>query len=139
MSPASNHSYKSLITPETIDVDDCSVMLDNNSKTNSGKSSPDELNTLSPYTEGALPSKYVFDTPRHGSSVRNNIPRIVPDGKSTEWANKTFSQVSQVKEKVAKIEAKTRPEDQPNRIDLRTIKTKDRMKTKVCPLSYRAG
>jgi hypothetical protein len=139
MSPGSNHGYESLIAPETIDVDDFSVMPDNNNKTNSGNSSPDELNILSPSTEGAFPSKYGFGTPSHGSSVRNNNPPIAPDGENTEWAKKRYSQV-QVKEKVAKIEAKTRTEDQPNRIDLRTtIKTKDRMKTKVCLLSHRAA
>ena len=50
----------------------------------------------------------------------------------SEWANKNF----QVREEVARIEAKTRMEDQPNKIDLRdwVLKTKNKMKTKVCPL-----
>jgi hypothetical protein len=40
------------------------------------------------------------------------------------------------KEKTTKIETQTRMEDQPNVIDLRTtLKTKDELKIKVCPLS----
>lgn len=136
MSPGFKHSHESLIMPETIDVDDYSVMLDDNSHTSIGNSSPDELNIRSPSTEGAFPSKYTFDTPSHGSTVRNYTP-IVPDGENTEWANKKFPHVS---EAVAKIEAKTRMEDQPNKVDLRLYsKTKNKMKAKVCPLSYRAG
>ena len=137
MSPGSNRSHENLFTPETIDVDDYSVMFDNNSHTNSGNSSPDELNIRSLSTEGAFPSKFAFDTPSHGSTVLNNNPPIAPDGENTEWAKKKYSQVG---EKVAKIEANILVEDQPNRIDLRTtLKTKDKMKTKVCPLSHRAG
>ena len=136
MSPGSNHSHESLIAPETIDVDDYSVMLDDNSHTKSGNSSPDELNIRSLSSEGAFPSKYEFHKHSHGSTVRNDIPPIAPDGENTEWAKKKF----QVREEVAKIEAKTRMGDQPNKIDLRTtLKTKNKMKTKVCPLSHRAG
>lgn len=135
MSPGSNRSHESLITPEAIDVDDSSVILDNNSHTNSGNSSTDELNIRSLSTEGTVPSIYKFGTPSHGSTVRNNNPPIVSDGPHTEWLKKKHSP-SQVKEKIAKIEAKTQREDRPNRIDLRkTLKTKDRMKTKVCPPS----
>jgi hypothetical protein len=136
MSPGSNRSHESLIAlPETIDVDDYSVKLDDNSHTNSGNSSPDELNIRSLSTEGAFPSKYTFDTPSHGSAVRNNNPPIAPDGENTEWAKKKYSHVG---EEVAKIEAKTRMGDQPNKIDLRTtLKTKNKMKPKVCPLSHR--
>ena len=130
MSPGSNGSRESLITPEAIDVDDYSLILDNNSHIYSGNSSPDELNGLS--AERALPSKYNFGTPSYGSTVRNHNP-IAPDGENTKWAKETYSQV---KEKVAEIEAKTYMEDRPNRIDLRTrLKTKDKMRTKVCPLS----
>lgn len=136
MSPGSNRSHKGLIAPETIDVDDYSVMLDDNSHMNSGNSSPDELNIRSLSTEGAFSSKYTFDTPSHGSTVRNYNPPIAPDGENTEWAKKRF----QVREEVAKIEAKTRMGDQPNKIDLReALKTKNKMKPKVCPLSHRAG
>ena len=135
MSPGSNRSHESLIAPETIDVDDYSVMLDDNDHTNSGNSSPDELNIRSLSTEGAFPSKYTFDTPSHGSTFPNNNPLIAPDGENTEWAKKKYSHVGQ---EVAKIEAKTRMGDQPNKIDLRT-KTRNKMKPKVCPLSYRAG
>ena len=138
MSPGSNRSQESLIASETIDVDDYSTMLDDNSHTNMGNSSPDELNIRSPSTEGAFPSRYTFDTPSH-ATVWNN-PSVVPDGKNTEWANKNFL----VKKQVAKIEAKTsmedQPRDRPNKIDLRdAIKTKNKMKTKVCPLSHRDG
>jgi hypothetical protein len=120
--PGFNRSHESLIA---IDVDDNSHMI-------SGNSSPDELNIRS--TEGAFPSKYTSDTPSHGSTVRNNNPPIAPDGKNTEWANKEFLQVGRVKGVVAKIEAG----DQPNKIDLRTVnlKNKNKMKTKVCPLSH---
>ena len=136
MSPGSNLSHESLFTPEPIDVDNYPIMLDNNSHTNSGNSSPDELNIRSLSTEGGFPSKYTFDTPSHSSTVRNNNPPIAPDGKNTEWAKKRFPGV---KEKVAVIEAKTQVE--PNRIDLRmtVMRTKNKMKTKVCPLSHRAG
>lgn len=129
MSPASNRSHESLIAPEPIDVDD-------NSHTNSRNSSPDELNILS--TEGAFRSKYTFGTPSYDFTVRNNNPPIAPDGENTVWAKKKYYH-HQVKEEVAKIEAKTRMEHQPNRIDLRKrLKTKEKMKTKVCPLSHRA-
>jgi hypothetical protein len=136
MSPGSNRSHESLIAPETIDVEEYSVMLDDNSHTNSGNSSPDELNILSLSTEGAFPSKYPFGTSSHGSTVRNNNPPIAPDGENTKWATKKY----QVKEQIAIIEAKTvmPVEDQPNRIDLRT-RIKDKMKSKVCLLCHRAG
>lgn len=133
MSPGSNHSHESLIATETIDVDN-SVVLDDNSHTNSGNSSPDELNIRSLPTEGAFSSKYTFGTPSHGFTVRNSNPPIAPDGENTEWAKKQYL----VKERVANIEA-TLMEDQPRKIDLRTrVKTKEKMKTKVCPLSHRA-
>lgn len=135
MSPGSNHSHESLIATETIDVDN-SVVLDDNSHTNSGNSSPDELNIRSLPTEGAFSSKYTFGTPSHGFTVRNSNPPIAPDGENTEWAKKKYS----VRDKVAKIEAKTQMEDQPNRIDLRTaLKTKNKMKPRVCYLSHQAG
>jgi hypothetical protein len=135
MSPGSNR-HESLIAPETIDVEECSVMLDDNSHTNSGNSSPDELNILSLSTEGTFSSKYAFGTSSHGSTVWNNNPPIAPDGENTKWAKNKYN----VKEKVANFEAKNRTEDQPNRIDLRTrLRTKEKMKTKVCLLSHRAG
>lgn len=130
MSLASNHSF---IAPETIDVDDYFVILDGNGHTNPdfGNSSPDELNIRSQSIEGAFPSEEAFHTPGLSSIVWNNNPPIAPDGENIEWAKKD----SQVKEKVAKIEAKTRMEDEPNGIDLRTtLKTKDKMKIKVCPI-----
>lgn len=128
MSPGSNRNHESLIAPETIDVDDNSVILDDNSHTNSGNSSPDELNIRSLSTEGTFPSKYAFHS---RSTVRNDNLPIAPDGENTEWAKKKF----QVREQVAKFEAKTRMGDQPNKIDLRTtLKTKNKMKTKVCLL-----
>ena len=128
MSPGSNRSHESLIAPETIDVDDIS-------HANSGNSSPDELNIRSLSTEGAFLSRFGFDAPSHGSTVRNNNPHIVPDGENTEWAKKKYSHVG---ERVAKIEAKSRMADQSNMMDLRT-KTKNKMKPKVCPPSHRAG
>jgi hypothetical protein len=139
MNPGSKRSHESLIAPETIDVDDYPVMLDDNSHTSIGNSSPDELNIRSPSTEGVFPSTYTFDTPSHGSTVWNNNPPIAPDGENTEWAKEKYSRIK-VRQAVATIEAKTHTEDQPNKIDLRTtIKTKNKMKTKVCPLSHRAG
>jgi len=94
MSSASKRSHESL-APEAIDVDDCSVILDDNSHTNFGNSSPDELNIRSPSTEGDYPSKYTFVTPSHGSTVRNNNPPIAPDGENTMWATKKYSQVGE--------------------------------------------
>jgi len=144
MSPGSKSSHDVLLASETIDVDDSSHWeYGDNSHTNIN-SSPDELNIRSP-SEEAHSSKYQFNTPRHGSIVRNNNPPIVPDGKNTEWANKKFSQGSsnhisnrnpalsgQVREEVAKIEAKGRMGDPP-KIDLK-LKMKHKMKYKVRPL-----
>ena len=131
---------------EPIDVDDYIIMPGDNSHTSIGTSSPDELNIRSPSAEGAnYPSKYRFDTPSHGSTARNNNPPIAPDGENTEWAKKTFSQgfaqPSQVKEEIAKIEAKIRVGNQPKAVDLKAQlklrdKKKDRMKRKVCPLFF---
>ena len=47
MSPGSNHSRKGVITPEIFDVDDYSVILDDNSHPISGNSLPDKLNVRS--------------------------------------------------------------------------------------------
>jgi hypothetical protein len=124
-----------------IDVDEYCVMPADNDHTSLDNSSPDELNIRSSSIGGAdYPSKYPFNTPSHGSTVRNDYPPLVPDGENTEWAKKNFSQGSsnhihsvllgQVRGKVAKIEACIGA--QRNMIDLRE-KLKLRMKTKVCP------
>lgn len=131
---------------EAIDVDDYIIMPGDNSHTSIGTSSPDELNIRSPSAEEANhPSKYRFDTPSHGFTAQNNNPPIAPDGENTEWAKKTFFQgltlSGQVRDEIAKIEAKTRVGNQPKAIDLKAQlklrdKTKDRMKRKVCPLFF---
>jgi hypothetical protein len=131
MSPGSSHIHK---TPDIIDVDDYSVILDDNRHTNCDNFySPDELNILSLSTEGAFPSKYAFDIPGHCPAVRNINPPIVPDGENSEWEKKKYSQV---KEKAAKVEVKAGVENLRSRIDLRTtLKTKEMKKIKVCPFS----
>ena len=124
-----------------IDVDEYCVMPGDNGHDDS---SPDELNIRSTSIEGAdCPSKYPFNAPIHGSTVRNNYPLLVPDGENTEWAKKNFSQGSsnhinsapsgQVRGEIAKIEA--RMGDQRNMIDLKE-KLKPKMKTKVCPFFF---
>jgi hypothetical protein len=135
---------------ETIDVDDDwdSSISGDNSRTTICISSPDELNIRSPSTEEAHSSKYSFNPPMHGSAIRSNNPPIAPDGESTEWAKKKFSQGSsdhisnrnfppsgQVRDNVAKFEAM---KEDPPKIDLKS-KLKYKMRTKVRPLFFRAG
>lgn len=144
----SKRNHEIPLAPETIDVDDNSVLdsitpRDNN-HTSIGNSSPDELNMLSPSAEGVHSSKYPFNISSHHPAVRNSNPRIVADGENTEWANKAFSQDSsdcipnrntgQVREQVERFEAQSR------KIDFNDFiyKSKNRMKP-VRPLSFRAG
>lgn len=128
-------SHQIPLAPEPIDVDDG---CDDNSHT-SIVSSADELNIRSASIGEAHSSKYQFNTASHDSIFRNNNPPIVPDGENTEWAKTQFSHdgsdynpapSGQVREKIAKIEAKTRMEDPP-RIDLAVkVKAKHKMKSK---------
>ena len=149
MSPGSKLSHEVPLALETIDVDDDwdSSIPGDNSRTTLCISSSDELNIRSPSTEEAHASKYSFNPPMHGSAVRSNNPAIAPDGESTEWAKKKFSQGSsdyiynrkfppsgQVRDKVARFEAM----ENPPKIDLKS-KIKCRMRTKVRPLFFRAG
>ena len=151
MSPDSKLSHEVPLALETIDVDDdWDSSMGDNSRTTLCISSSDELNIRGPSTEEAHSSKYSFNPPMHGSAVRSNNPPIAPDGESTEWAKKKFSQGSsdyisnrnfppsgQVRNQVAKFEAM----ENPPMIDLKSkIKSiKSRMRTKVGPLFFRAG
>lgn len=134
MSPASKRNHEISIA-EPIDVDEYFIMPSDHSHANIRNSSPDELNILSAPEGPDYPSKYHFDAPSRGPTVRNNLP-IAPDGEHTEWAKKEFAQSGQVREEVAKIEAKTA-----QYIDLKSKmkmkpKTKPGMKSKVCPLFF---
>lgn len=142
-----------LLPPETIDVDDINVCDPAIPDDNTYMNSSDELNIRSPSAEEAHMSKYPFKATRHGSDVRHHNPSIVPDGESTEWLKRTIFQGSndrnltrkspsgQVKEKVAKIEARNYMEGPPPKIDLaekvKTTKMKNKMKNKVRPLLFR--